>query len=203
MSFQSLNYPLNIRFKLVALAPRMYVTDANGQDVFFVSQKVLALKEDVRIYDSEAKTRQLYQIRADRIIDFSARYHFLQGEGGPEIGSIKHKGMRSIWKATYIVSDAAGQETHRINEDNPWIKVADALFGEVPILGMFTGYVFNPSYTVHELGTEKPILQMSKEPSLFGRSFNITKPDAALDPTTEQRLILALMMMVQMERSRG
>jgi hypothetical protein len=30
-----------------------------------------------------------------------------------------------------------------VQEENGWIKVLDALMGEVPVVGMFTGYLFN------------------------------------------------------------
>ena len=48
-------YPLNVRFKLVALAPRMIVTDAQGREIMFVSQKIFKLKEDIRIYRDQSK----------------------------------------------------------------------------------------------------------------------------------------------------
>src|SRR5437870_4530326 len=140
----AIQYPLDIRFKLVALAPRMFVTDANGQNVCFVSQKVMALKEDIQVYTDESRSRELYRIKADRIIDFSAVYRFTDSTTGQPLGAVRSKGWRSIWKATYEVTDAADQLSHRIEEDNPWVKVGDALLGEVPVIGMFTGYFLNP-----------------------------------------------------------
>ena len=43
-------YPLQLRFKLIALAPRIIVTDASGQEVLFVHQDTFKLKEDIHIY---------------------------------------------------------------------------------------------------------------------------------------------------------
>src|SRR5258706_6886161 len=69
--YMAVQYPLDIRFKLVALAPRMFVTDASGNNVSFVSQKVIALKEDIQVFTDESRKQELYHINADRIVDFS------------------------------------------------------------------------------------------------------------------------------------
>ncbi|MCB9453992.1 MAG: hypothetical protein H6672_21370 [Anaerolineaceae bacterium] len=198
-----LQYPLHLRFKLVALAPQIYVTDANGEDVLFVRQKILNLREDVRIFRDSSKSEEIYRINADRIIDFSANYHFTDSRTEQRLGSIKHKGMRSIWKATYLVSDDVDQQGFHINEDNPWAKVMDALLGEIPVLGMFTGYVFHPTYTAFHENTEKPAMRLEKKPSFFERSYEIHKLDDDLAQHEEQLLLLSFMMMIQLERSRG
>src|SRR5215212_3240304 len=96
-------YPLDLRFKLVALAPRIIVTDANKQDVCFVSQKTFKLKEDIQVFSNESRSTELYRIKADRVIDFSATYHFSDSRTGQSLGAIRSKGWRSLWKATYEV----------------------------------------------------------------------------------------------------
>lgn len=195
------NYPLNLRFKLVALAPNIYVTDANGAPVFYIQQKALKFKEDVSVFRDDTKREQLFRIQADRVIDFSAKYVFTD-QAGNSLGWIKHRGVRSIWKATYEVSDGSGQMTHRITEDNPWVKVIDSFAQEIPVVGMFTGYFFNPAFTVVQEGTERPTLHLTKQAAFFESSFTIEKLDG-MEEAEELRLILALMMMVQLERSRG
>ena len=67
-------FPLEFRFKLIALASQIFVRDANGSLVAYVRQKLLKLKEDVVVYGDTEQTRPLYRIRADRIIDIGARY---------------------------------------------------------------------------------------------------------------------------------
>ncbi|MFN8517379.1 MAG: hypothetical protein U0841_33395 [Chloroflexia bacterium] len=60
--------------------------------------------------------------------------------------------MRSIWKANYPISDPGGNDLGVIHEENAWVKVMDALLGEVPVLGIFSGYLFNPAYLVDVRG---------------------------------------------------
>jgi uncharacterized protein YxjI len=199
----AIQYPLSLNFKLLALAPRISVRDANGQLLLYVQQKVLALKEHVKVFADEKQTQQLYEIKANKRIDFSARYNFTD-MNGTDLGGIQHKGMRSIFKATYeIYAPGAATHSHHLKEDNGWVKVFDAIAGEIPIISMFTGYFFNPSYTLYEVGTEKPVLALKKEPSFFESGFTITKLDPNLGGVEELRLLLALLMTVQMERSRG
>jgi uncharacterized protein YxjI len=196
-------YPLQLNFKLIALAPRIFVRDASGQTLFYVQQKVMALKEHVRVFSDEQRQNQIYEIKADRVLDFSARYYF-RDMTGREIGSIKHRGMRSIWNATYeIYAPGASEPTYKMTEDNPWVKVLDSIVSDIPVIGMVTGYVLNPTYTVYHLATDTPVLKLKKEPAFFESSFSITKEDERLSGEHEERVLLGVLMAVQLERSRG
>jgi uncharacterized protein YxjI len=200
-----LAYPLTLNFKLLALAPRIRVHDASGREILYVHQKTLALKEDVRIYSDESKSRELYRIKADRVFDFSARYTMTDSATEQVIGAIKHRGMRSIWKATYEIYDPAGQVSHVLTEDNPWVKVLDVVAGEIPFVSMFTGYFLNPTYTMHQ-GSEREgagVLHLVKRPAFFESNFTIEHLGGELSTEVERRLILGIVMAVQMERSRG
>ena len=63
-------YPLRIQFKFFALVPQLTVVDREGTEVFYVEQKLLQLKEDIRVYAQSSKQHELFRIHADRIIDF-------------------------------------------------------------------------------------------------------------------------------------
>ena len=97
-------YPLSLSFKIVALAPQIFVRDANGQSICYVKQKLFKLKEAVKVYGDESKSQILCEMNADRIIDWSATYRFSDADG--EIfGSVRRKGTRSFWKAHYEIFD--------------------------------------------------------------------------------------------------
>jgi hypothetical protein len=110
--------------------------------------------------------------------------------------------MRSILKATYLVFNPAGEQVYQIEEDNPWAKVGDALFSELPIIGMFSGYLFHPKYSAKDM-QGNPVMRLDKEPSFFERSYKVHNLKDNLDSSAEQLLLLVYMMMIQMERSRG
>lgn len=193
-------FPINFSFKIGTLANDFNATDANGQTVAYVRQKMLKFIEEVVVYSNDSKTEVKYKIKANKWIDFSAAYIFTNAHG-EELGRIVRKGWASLWKARYEIYDKNQQQLFLIQEENGWVKVWDALIGEVPILSMFTGYLFNPKYLMKKLD-ETPIARLKKEPSFFGRRFSLNKLEG-LDPEKEEVILLGFMMMILLERRRG
>ena len=157
------------------------------------------MKESITVFADEAQMRPLYHINADRVIDFSARYLFTD-HAGNTLGSIKRRGLRSLWKSHYEIED----EHHAalsLNEENAWIKVFDSLLGELPVVGMLTGYLFHPAFILARAdGTV--LLRMEKRPAFFEGKFSVERR-AELAPAEETRALLGLLMMILLERSRG
>ena len=194
-----LQYPLTLSFKIIAVAPQISVRDANNNLIFYVKQKLFKLKEAVTVFGDEQQTQSLYSIKADRVIDFSARYNFTDQQG-IGLGAIKRQGMRSLWKVHYDILNG-DSATMSIREENAWIKILDGLFGEIPILGMFSGYVFNPAYVVSR-PDGSVVMRMEKQPAFFEGVFKIEQKDM-LNESDEKRALLSLMMMLLLERRRG
>lgn len=194
-----MQYPLDLSFKIMALAPQVSVTDATGQQVFYVKQKLFKLKEAVNIYADTAQSQLLFTINADRILDFSAQYHFSDPRGAI-LGSVKRDGMRSLWRARYSIMNGSAPDL-TIREENPWIRVADGLVEAIPLVGMLAGYLFHPAYVVQD-AQDRPLMRLVKQPAFFEGRFRIEKR-AELEPAVETRILLALLMMVLLERARG
>ncbi len=195
-----MNYPLTLSFKLLALASQIYVRDANGNLIGYVKQKLLKLKEDINVFADEGQTQHLFNIKADRIIDFSAKYNFTSASG-QSLGSISRKGMRSIFKAHYMIFDENGNQTMEIHEENGWIKVVDSLLGEIPLLGMFTGYFFNPSYIVSRMDGAQ-VARLKKQPAFFEGVFQL-EPLTQMGDDEETKVMLSVLTMTLLERARG
>jgi hypothetical protein len=192
-----MNFPLDFTFKVVAFAPQFSVTNASGSEICYVRQKAFNLREKIEVFKDSSQSQLISLIQADRIIDFSAAYHFTDAEG-LTYGSVKRRGLQSLWSTRYEVQDN-GQDTYTIQEDNPWVKVIDGLVGEIPILNMFTGYFFNPKYNVvNKQGQTCYVL--SKQPSFFGRSFKLEQRQATND---DLLVVMSLIMMILLERRRG
>lgn len=195
-----MNYPIDLTFKLLALASQIYIRDREGQLIGYVKQKLLKLKEDINVFADEGQTQHLFNIKADRILDFSANYRFTSANGQP-IGSIRRRGMRSIFRANYEIFDTGGNQVMAIHEENAWIKVANALIGELPVIGFFTGYFFNPAYIVSRVdGTQ--IARLVKQPAFLEGRFQLT-PTVTLAAEDETRVMLSVLTMTLLERSRG
>lgn len=194
-----MNFPLELNFKKVALNPQVKVTDASGRVVLYTKQRAFKLKEAVTVFADVEQTRSLYTINADRVLDFNAKYNIADLSGRP-VGAVARKGRKSLWRAEYEVLDGGGR-TLTIREENGWVKVADALLVEVPLVGIFSGYVFNPSYLLTD-AAGAPLMRLSKQPAFLEGKFRIEKL-ADLSEADETRVVLSFLMMMLLERRRG
>jgi hypothetical protein len=200
-ALHGLQYPLRLSFKILAFASQATMTDATGRTVLYTKQKILKFREHVEIFTDATRTVRLADIRANKIIDWSARYTATDGNGR-EIGSVGRRGWRSMWRAHYEAFNP-GDNTpdFSIREENAGAKVADAFLSEVPILGLLSGYLFHPRYlAARSDGT--PAMRLTKEAAFFEGRFRIDKL-GDLSPREEMNLLLSYLMLVLLERRRG
>lgn len=195
-----MNFPIDFEFRITTFSNDFVAKDATGNTIAYVKQKMFKLKEDVMIYNDKSKSKMIYNIKADRWLDFSAAYNIMDSSG-QKIGKVARKGWKSIWKSEYELIDQNEQLQFHIREENPMAKVMDSLVGELPIIGAFTGYFFNPKYVVTDLQGNL-YARLSKEASFWGRRFKLEKLND-LDVDDQQRVLLGLMMMMLLERRRG
>lgn len=196
-----LTYPLTLSFKILALARQATVTDADGRTVLYTKQKLLKFREHVEIWTDNSRGTRLADIRANKVIDWSARYSSTDASGMP-IGSVGRRGWRSIWKAHYETFNPGDNvPDFSIREENPWSKVADSILSEIPLLGMFSGYFFHPSY--HATRSDgRPAMRLTKQPAFWEGRFRIEKA-GEMTAREELNLLLSFMMVVMLERRRG
>ena len=57
------------------------LSDASGNTIAYVRQKMFKLKEDISIFADETKSQVNFKIKADRWLDFSAAYSITNAEG--------------------------------------------------------------------------------------------------------------------------
>lgn len=196
-----MQYPLQMKFKLLALASQITVRDASGTEVFYVKQKLFKLKENVEVYKDSSKSQLIGNIKADRVIDFSPLFTFLAPDGRP-LGTIKRNGRKSIWKASYDIT-INGQAFAHVRESNPWTKVWDALLSEVPIVGLISGHILNPKYIVENTSGAQ-IALLEKQPAFFEGVFSLSDTQLInFDEQSQQTFAALIMMTTLLERMRG
>jgi hypothetical protein len=196
-----LQFPLDFQFKVTTIYNDFVVKDANDNVRSYVRQKLFRFKENVVVFSDESKKNELYQLKADRWIDFNAHYTFTETKSDKLIGSMGRKGMKSLWKASYTIFNSDKKPVYDIREENPWAKVGDALVGEIPIVSFFTGYLFHPKYGIKN-AEGKLVARLSKVHSFFGRKFKLEQL-GEISPEDKVNIMLAVMMMVLLERQRG
>jgi hypothetical protein len=194
-----MQYPLEMRFRLFSLSQQIAVRDATGKSILFVKQKMFRLKEKVEVFSDPNMTQKLFEINADRMLDFSANYRFTAADGS-DWGTVRREGMKSLWSAHYDIYEQ-GHIDMTIREEEPWKRFVEAILGEILIIGFIVIYFLNPSYLViRNDGTST--LRVIKKPSIFERYFVIEKL-AEIDEDDELRALLSLIMMVMLEKRRG
>jgi hypothetical protein len=195
----SYNYPLNLSFKILALAQQASLTDADGRLIFYVRQKFLRLVEAVTVFGDAEQTRPLYYINADRMLDISARYNITDVQG-LSLGALKRHGLRSLWRSHYDILDGE-TPLMTITEENPWVKVLNGIFEEIPVVGMLSGYVLHPAYLASRTDG-MAVMRLEKQPAFFEGKF-IVENKMPLQEREETLVLLSLLMMILLERVRG
>lgn len=196
----SLQFPLDLTFKITTLSNDFITKDANGMTVAYVRQKLMKLIDEVQVFSDESRSELNYTIKANQWLDFSASYAFTD-RNGKDIGRVARKGWASLWKANYDIFDETQMKDLHVREENPWSKVFDTLLCEVPVVNLLTGYFFHPSYSVARPDGTK-VVRLRKVASFFGRRFVIEKLEE-FEQGEEERILLGLMMMILLERRRG
>ena len=198
---QAIEYPLTLSFKVLALASQATVTDAAGRTVLYTKQKMFKFREHVEIWTDPSQGTRLAEIKANKVIDWSARYFSTDAQFG-EIGSVGRRGWRSMWKAHYeTFNPGDSSPDFSIKEENAWIKVADSIIGDLPIVGMFSGYFLHPSYLATR-SNGSPAMRMTKQAAFWEGRFRIDKL-GEMTAREELNLFLSFMMLVMLERRRG
>ncbi len=197
----AMNYPLSFRFKLLAFSPQIYVTDASGQEVLYVKQKLFRLREKVEVHTDHSRKQLLCTIEADRILDWSARYTF-RDASGRELGAVGRRGMRSLWSAHYDVFAPNSREPiFSIREENPIAKLLDSFLGDIPIVGILTAFLFHPKY-VASRSNGTSVMRLTKQAAIFEGRFKLESLGEASEGET-LAIILSYLMMNLLERRRG
>ncbi len=199
MSINQLQFPLDFKFHIATFSNDFSVTDARGQSVFYVREKMFSFRDVIKVYRDSNKSEQLYELRSNRLIDFQQTFT-ITDQNGRVVGKARRKTLKSFWTATFHIYDANDNHIFTIKERSGLTRLMDGFLGGIPIIGFFSGYVFNPKYVLKDLiGSE--LMEVSKEPSFFGRKFKLANFKA--QPEHYELFILSYMMLLIADRDRG
>jgi len=123
-----------VRRKVMTLVgAQFHVRTPSEKLIAFTQLKAFKLKEDIRVYADEAKTRELLSIQARQVIDISASYDVTDtNAGGVKVGTLQRKGMKSILRDEWVVLDATGREFALIQEESMVVALLRRLINLIP-----------------------------------------------------------------------
>ena len=107
-----------IKRQVVALTGKVRLYSPDGELALYVEQKMFRLKEDIRAYADESRTREILYIQARQILDFSAAYDIYDSTLGSKVGVLRRKGWSSLMQDKWEVMDANDQLIGILQEDN-------------------------------------------------------------------------------------
>ncbi|MHB0939752.1 MAG: LURP-one-related/scramblase family protein [Armatimonadota bacterium] len=102
---------------------RIDIYGPDEQPVMVCLQKAFKLKEDIRLYADDTKTKELLTIQARSILDFSAAYDVTDALTGKVVGTLRRKGLESMIRDAWEVLNPAGQLIAKIEEDQMVLAV--------------------------------------------------------------------------------
>lgn len=95
------------------------IFEANsGRLVAYCDQKGFRLREDIRIYSDESKTREVLAIQARTIMDFSAAYDIYDTVERYKVGALRRKGFSSLVRDEWEVLDPQDRQIGVVHEDS-------------------------------------------------------------------------------------
>ena len=179
-----------VRKKVASIATKYFIEDGKGNLLGFTKQKMMKLKEDIRIYTDKKMKTELFQIRQTQIVDAWGNYAVIDTATNVVVGNIKRSAGRSMIASEYLLMDPNGQQIGRIFEE----KGKGALRRFMPGGGLI------PQSVKLEFGGQV-VGEIKQKFKMIG---DIWEADASQAPPNLDRRVLigALLMMAMIERKK-
>jgi uncharacterized protein YxjI len=183
---------LRQRVRLVVNQYEFSIPDADwnpGEPFAFVHQRRFKFKEDIRFYTDDAKTQELMRIKARQRFDPRARYDVTSADGS-KIGEIQKVFGKSLFRSTYRLYDAEGNEVAIAQERDIVVAIIRRLAGFIPYIGNFADWLPIPYHFEFRRG-EDVIGRHTRQTWKLRDVYRISMQG---DPghTVDRRLILAI-----------
>jgi len=106
-----------IRKKVLALTGQYWIEDQAGNPLGYSKQKMLRLKEDIRIFTDETMTRELFQVRQQQILDIWGTFAVIDSGSNALLGYVRRRALTSTFVADeWEIRDPANNLVGEIKE---------------------------------------------------------------------------------------
>jgi uncharacterized protein YxjI len=157
-----------------------------GPPIAYVRQKKLAIKEQIRFFADEAESQELFHIQARTWLDTGgSKYDVVDAQEG-NVGLLEHVFGKSLFRSTWRVSSADGEETAIARERSQVMAIARRLIDFVPDVG---GLIPIP-YNFEILAGDRVIGGMDRKFQLRDRY--VLDLSADTEKALDRRLAIAL-----------
>jgi uncharacterized protein YxjI len=106
-----------IRKKVIAITNQYWIEDASGSMLGYSKQKLIRIKEDIRIFTDDNMSTELFRIRQEQVMDMWGTFAVIDSLSGAVVGKIRRQALSSgFYKDEYLLLDAYGRAEGRLAE---------------------------------------------------------------------------------------
>ena len=180
-----------LRKKTLAIANQYWIEDAKGATLGYSRQKMLRLKEDVRIFTDESMTSELFRIQQQQIMDLWGNYAVIDSATNATLGRVRREPVSSAFvRDEWQVYDSWDRLVGEVAEETGRGVARKWLPG---------GALIPEKMTMTLQGV--PIAKFDQQFKVIGDIWNITC--LAVPPTFDRRVFLGCALLMSMiERAR-
>jgi len=180
-----------IRKKVLAIADQYWIEDGGQNQLGFARQKLLRIREDVRVFTDDSMSREVFRIKQENIGDAWGTFAVLDSEAGTCVGKLRRKALVSgLFADEYFILDPMNNQIGRISERA----------GRATLRRWMPGGGLVPEQVVVEFyGRE--VAEIKQQFKIVGDSWEV---DCSRMPANFDRrtLLAAMLMMGMVERDR-
>ncbi|MCJ7490000.1 MAG: hypothetical protein MUO87_07670 [Thermoplasmata archaeon] len=118
-SYQAIWYQnfYRIRKKVIAIANQYWIEDARGSKIGFSRQKIIRIRENVKIFSDDTMTTELFHIQQEQVMDMWGTFAVVDSTTNACVGKLRRQALSSGFYADeYLILDPHGRQLGRVAE---------------------------------------------------------------------------------------
>lgn len=180
-----------IRKKVVAITNQYWIEGAGGTQLGYSKQKLIRIKESIRIFTDDSMSSELFRIQQEQVMDMWGTFAVVDTVTEAVVGKIRREAISSgVYKDAYVLLDAYGNAVGRVAE-----RAGRGLARKYMPMGNLV-----PEQLVVEFGGQQ-VAEIKQQFKVIG---DIWEVDCSRLPARFDRrtLIAAMLLMGMIERDR-
>ena len=106
-----------VRKKVLAIANQYWIEDGRGTQLGYSRQKIIRIKEDIRIFSDDSMTQEVFRIKQENIGDAWGTFDVIDSSTEAVVGKLRRKALKSGFFADeYFILDPMDQQIGRVSE---------------------------------------------------------------------------------------
>jgi uncharacterized protein YxjI len=105
-----------IRKKVLTIGNRYYIEDRQGIVLGFSKQKLMRVKDDIRIYSDENMTNEIFRIQQENIVDDWGTWAVIDSRSNVCVGKMRRSYLSNYAQDEYALLDPNNQQIGRVVE---------------------------------------------------------------------------------------